>query len=81
MNSKTASQLIEEAVLRIENSIYLPVFDFDSLSLYNWGMSSEQIKALMAAFNAGVKEKLRNPKLGGVSAATWNRLKTACINH
>lgn len=81
MNSKMASQLIEEAVLRIENSIYLPVFDFDSLSLYNWGMSSEQIKVLMAAFNAGVKEKLRNPKLGGVSAATWNRLKTACINH
>ncbi|MBN2532020.1 MAG: radical SAM protein [Spirochaetales bacterium] len=79
MDSKTAMKIIDKAFLSIQNSIYLPVFDFDSLLLYNWGMNAKQIKDILIAFNSGVKERLINPKLRSVSTEVWNKLKEACL--
>ncbi len=61
MDCKTAVGLMEKMLLTIKNSIHLPKYNFDNtgiLNLFNQGMSIEQVKNLVSAFNNGIEQKL-----------------------
>jgi len=78
MDAKTASSIIQDAYLSIKNSIYLPVFDFDTLSLFNQGIRPEQIREFLKLFNVAVRERLTNPKSKGISKELWDEIVKAC---
>jgi radical SAM superfamily enzyme YgiQ (UPF0313 family) len=64
MDSKTASQLRENMFLSIDDSVYVPQynFDFDNIfHLIHRGMTLEQVKNFLYYFNKGVKEKILEP--------------------
>lgn len=61
MDCLTACELIEEAMLSIEGSVWMPQYGFEQWStfyLQRKGMSMGQIKAFVNCFNAIVKDKL-----------------------
>ncbi|MBN2532023.1 MAG: radical SAM protein [Spirochaetales bacterium] len=60
MNSRIASELIEQAYLAINNSIAIPALDFDLSELDNRGYSPAQIRTFLKTFNNAVKMRLQN---------------------
>jgi radical SAM PhpK family P-methyltransferase len=81
MDSKTASDLIDNIFLSAKNAIWVPQynFDFDQLwHLMHRGMNMEQIKEFLKAFNSGIKEKLLNSSNSDASPGVIQRLKKAC---
>ncbi|MBN2532021.1 MAG: radical SAM protein [Spirochaetales bacterium] len=80
MDAKTAARIIDDAIMNIKNSFYAPIFDFDSLAYYNWGMNQDQVADMQIAFDAGVKEKLRDPGKRSVSIEIYNKLKQAAMS-
>ncbi len=64
MDCGTAVSLMEKMMLSVKNSIHLPKYNFDNtgiLNLFNQGMSIEQVKNLVNAFNEGIRHKLLSP--------------------
>lgn len=81
MDSKTAGDLIDRMFLAVENAVWVPQynFDFDHLwRLRHRGMSPEQIREFLIAFNSGVKEKLVDPSREELSPEAVQRLEAAC---
>lgn len=81
MNSRQASDLIEEIFFSVETSTWVPQynFEFDSLfHLLHRGKSMDQVKAFLNAFNNGIKEKLRNPGLREVGFDVIRQIKDTC---
>jgi len=81
MNSRQASDLIEEIFFAVENAAWVPQynFEFDSLfHLLHRGKSMEQVKAFLNAFNNGIKEKLRNPGQKEVGFDVIRQIKDTC---
>lgn len=66
MNSREASDLVEEIFLTQRQSTWVPQynFDFDSLwHLVHRGKGLERVKLFLKGFNNGVREKLKKPSL------------------
>jgi anaerobic magnesium-protoporphyrin IX monomethyl ester cyclase len=64
MDSKTACDLVDQAILSIRRSIWAPKYNFDLFDichLLDQGVSDEQCRNLLKAFENGIKEKLKNP--------------------
>jgi len=64
MDSKEACDIVDENFMTINNSIWLPQynFDFDNLlHLLHKGMNITQLKDFLKAFNTGVKARIANP--------------------
>jgi anaerobic magnesium-protoporphyrin IX monomethyl ester cyclase len=81
MDSKTAADLIDKIFLSVKNTIWVPQynFDFDHLwRLRHRGMSLEQIKEFLNAFNNAIREKLVNPSQEAISPEAIQRIKKAC---
>lgn len=63
MDSKTASNIVDENFMTIKNSIWLPQynFDFDNLlHLLHRGKTIEELKSFLRAFNTCVKDRIKN---------------------
>jgi radical SAM PhpK family P-methyltransferase len=81
MDSKTAADLIDKIFLSVKNTIWVPQynFDFDHLwRLRHRGMSQEQIKEFLKAFNSAIKEKLLDPSQEEMFPEAIQRIKKAC---
>ena len=63
MNARTACDLIDDMLLSIKNSIWIPQYDFDFVTIWHLvhrGIGLKQVKDFLKSFNRGVKEKLMN---------------------
>lgn len=81
MDSETTFELLEELFLTIEKSTWVPQYNFDINNLFQMlqrGISMEQVKNFLRAFNSGIKEKLKAPSQKEASSGVINRLKQAC---
>lgn len=78
MDSQTASNLVEEMFLTVRGSIWLPQQGFEQWStfyLQRRGMTLEQVKGFVRAFNELVKESLLDPKKKEPSPALVESLR------
>lgn len=83
MDSQTACDLIDENFRSIQNSIWIPQYNFEFLAIFNLlhrGMSLAQIKEFITGFNTGVREKLRNPEQKEISAGAVEQMQNAFEN-
>lgn len=81
MDSRTACEIIDKGLLSIKNSISDPAYDFYMTSvveLLNKGLSFQEIKNFVQAFNTAVADKLRNPGIKEVNPENWEKLNEAC---
>jgi len=78
MDSKTAYKIVNDAILKIENSIQLPGFGFNIDSIMNDELDMVYIKELLRAFNSGLKEKLLNSSKRGIDPKLWKTMADAC---
>jgi anaerobic magnesium-protoporphyrin IX monomethyl ester cyclase len=81
MNSKTAADLIDEVFLSIEDPVWLPQYHFDVVNLWHLlqrGITINQVKKFLKAFNKGIKEKLFHPSQRGVSKEVIEQIKNVC---
>lgn len=81
MNSKTASDLLEKMIIDIEKPARYPqyYFDYDRiLQLTHKGLSMEQVKEFLRAFNNGIKEKLLHPSQQEMSYEVVERIVRSC---
>lgn len=79
MDSSTAINLVEQVLLSIKNSIYIPSYNIDYmliLHLLQRGLSLNQIKDFLNIFNMGIKEKLINPLQKEVGSEFIERINT-----
>ena len=70
MDSGTAADLVDHIFLSVKNSIWMPQynFNFDCIwHLIHQGLSLEQVKNFLKAFNNGIREKLTDPSRNEVS--------------
>ncbi|UCH93754.1 MAG: PhpK family radical SAM P-methyltransferase [Candidatus Aminicenantes bacterium] len=77
MNSREAADLVEEMFLTINQSTWLPQYQFDFNTLFhltNRGLNLNQIKGFITIFNQGIKEKLIHPGKDEVSKELIHRL-------
>lgn len=61
MDARTASDIVDRFFFSVRNSIWLPQNGFELWSVYyllRKGMTLDQIKKFLVAFNAGVKERM-----------------------
>ncbi len=82
MDSNTASDIIDRIFLSIKEPLWVPQYNFDInnlLHLMHLGMSLEQVKDFLRAFNNGIREKLINPSTTGISPQVVSQLKNACL--
>lgn len=80
MDAKTACHHIEEIFLTIEEPTWMPQynFDFDTFwHLVHRGMSLQQAKLFLKAFNKGVKEKLTGSASKDITSITLMQLQKA----
>lgn len=71
MDSNTACELINTIFTTVQNSIWIPQYNFEFASIFNLlhrGMSIDQIKKFLNNFNDGIKEKLRNKNQQEISS-------------
>lgn len=81
MDSKTAANLVEEIFLRVKNSVWVNQYNFDVvgiLHLLHRGLSLEQVKKFIKAFNKGIEQKLRNSNNQEISMDIFNEMIDAC---
>lgn len=65
MDSMEVSKLVEQTFSSVKNSIWIPQFNFDYLSIYlllERGMDLDSIKKFLTSFNSVVARKLINPE-------------------
>lgn len=78
MDFRAAHDWIDTMFLRVENSTWLPQWGFEQWSMFylqRRGMSLDQVKGFMGAFNAGVREKLLDPSRTEVSPEIFETLR------
>ncbi|MCG8308631.1 MAG: radical SAM protein [Cytophagales bacterium] len=78
MDSRTANRIIENEILPKVKSARVPIFDYDVLiilSLLDRGMSFEQVKKFITAFNKGVMETIQNPSIENVDDTIIGEIK------
>jgi radical SAM PhpK family P-methyltransferase len=86
MDSRTACDCIDDIVLAVKNSIYVPQynFDFDTLlHLVHRGMGPDRVKDFLNAFNRGIKDKLRTASSSPreVDYEVIKRIKKSCTGN
>lgn len=77
MDSRTACDLVDEIFLKIDQSTWVPQynFNFDSIwHLIHQGLSFESVKNFLKSFNRGIKEKLPHPSQKEVSCEVISQL-------
>jgi len=82
MDSSTAGNLVEEIFIEIETPVWVPLYHFDFNGIWHLvhrGMSVEQVKKFLNAFNRGVKERLLKPGQKEVGYEVLKDLKNACL--
>jgi anaerobic magnesium-protoporphyrin IX monomethyl ester cyclase len=80
MNSREASDLVDDIFLTARNAIWMPQYGFELWSVFylmRRGMTLAQVKTYMTLFNNAVKEGLLYPG-APLSAATLQALARAC---
>jgi anaerobic magnesium-protoporphyrin IX monomethyl ester cyclase len=78
MDSLTAFKHVEEMFFSIKDSIWLPQYNFDFINIFHLlhrGMSINQIKEFLTAFNIGLSEKLKGGSNFDISENTYALLK------
>ena len=83
MDSKRASDIIENIFSTVKQSTWIPQynFDFDSLwHLVHRGMKIENVTAFLSHFNLAVEEKLSGPGRREVSYNLLEKIRRACAN-
>lgn len=78
MDFRAAHDWIDTMFLRVENALWLPQWGFEQWSMFylqRRGMSLDQVKDFMRAFNAGVREKLLDPGRTEVSPEIFETLR------
>lgn len=81
MDSKTACDLVDEVLLTVKKSIWVPHFNFNFdgvWRLVHRGLHLRQVKNFLNAFNRGLKEKLINPYQREIPHEVVEQLKVSC---
>lgn len=81
MDWRTACDQIDEMVLTIKESTWLPQYNFDLENVWhlmNRGMGMEEIKKFLKGFNRGIREKLENSIPKDASYDVIRQLSQAC---
>lgn len=64
MDCRTASHMIYDIFSTIDEPVWVPQYDFEFNSIWNLlerGMTLEEVKKFLGAFQQGVKQKIMNP--------------------
>lgn len=81
MDAHTASDWVERMFCDIRGSIWLQQWGFEPWSLYylqRRGMTMEQVKAFLVAFNRAVRAKLDDPAAEDISPAALDAVRQVC---
>ncbi len=81
MSAQQACALIDRAFLDIEKPLWVPQYNFEFEAIFHLlhrGLTLEQVKRFISAFNSGIKEKLRNPTREEISFDVLKKLKASC---
>jgi radical SAM PhpK family P-methyltransferase len=81
MNFQTASDLIDEMFLSVNNPLWLPQNGFELWSIFylqRKGMALDRIKMFIESFNAAIKEKLLYPDKKGIDSNICKKLRQSC---
>jgi len=84
MDSNAASELVKGTFLKVKNSTWLPLYNFDFQGIFHLlerGMSIENIKEFLGAFNEGLKEKLIFGESKNLSKDLVLKLKRGVLNN
>jgi anaerobic magnesium-protoporphyrin IX monomethyl ester cyclase len=76
MDARTASEWVHEIFLSVENSTWIPQYNFDFenlMHLVDRGLSMDETRNLLDLFNRAIKEKLLNPLQKKRSFDTFRR--------
>jgi len=82
MDSKRASDLVEEMFVSIDNPVWVPKFNFEFGALFQLmhrGFTIREITDFIRAFSRGIKAKLLDPSRKEIDFDTASQLKTACL--
>lgn len=80
MDSSTACDIIEGIFLSIKEPIWVPQYNFDInnlLHMMHRGVTQEQVKAFLIAFNSGIREKLIDPSSVEIGPQVVSKLNNA----
>jgi anaerobic magnesium-protoporphyrin IX monomethyl ester cyclase len=80
MNSQTACDIIDEMFLSIDRPVWTPQYNFDInniIHMLHGGITLEQVKRFLEAFNNGIREKLRSPLQEDISPKVVEQLRQA----
>ncbi|UCH98457.1 MAG: PhpK family radical SAM P-methyltransferase [Candidatus Aminicenantes bacterium] len=80
MDSKLASHRVEEIFLSVETPIYVPQYHFDYTKIWflkHRGITLDQVKDFLRAFNRGIKQKLTEPAKPEIDIEVIKQLKDA----
>lgn len=81
MDAETAADWVERLFREVNGSTWLPQYGFEPWSLYylqRRGMTLDQVKGFVTAFNAAVMEKLIDPSREEVSREALGAIRDAC---
>lgn len=83
MDSKKACDWIDQIFCSVQNSIWLPQYNMEFFGVFHLlhrGLSVDQMKQFIQAFDAGVREKFTIPHSHEVSPDVVQQLADACGN-
>jgi anaerobic magnesium-protoporphyrin IX monomethyl ester cyclase len=78
MDSKTASDYIEDTFIRVKDSIWLPQYNFDFIGIFNLlhrGVSMHQVKRLIGIFNKAIEEGFNHNENNYSSCSVINSMR------
>jgi radical SAM PhpK family P-methyltransferase len=78
MDSKTGARLVDEIFLTTEKPVWVPQYNFGFDKIWNLtcrGMTLEQVKDFLKAFNRGIKQKLIEPTKQEIGIEVIKQLK------
>jgi anaerobic magnesium-protoporphyrin IX monomethyl ester cyclase len=81
MDSATACDLVDEMLLSVQSSLWLPQWGFELWSVFylqRCGMSRDQVKAFVRSFNAVIRDGLRNPSRREIPPPLLDDLERSC---
>jgi len=81
MDANTGSDLVDEMFLNVKNSIWMSQYNFDFPNIFyllHRDFTIDEVKAIIKAFNMGMKDKFLNTKDDEMSDKTVEELKKAC---
>ncbi len=81
MDSKQASDFVDEIFLSIDDPLWVPLYNFDIDTLWHLihrGVPLDKVRKLIDTFNRGIREKLIDPSRREVSVSVLQQLKKCC---